>query len=190
MGSSIRQRWFKHLDFALLDVVFTILALMLAYYIKIHDVTTLFFGIYRISVMFVVLYTIISDLAFGYLKNVLKRGPFAELSKAVQQGTLVAAGLVISLYLIKVGGIFSRQIFLTFWGFDIILLFVYRLIYKAILNKHFSNRKNLPRLMLVTSVEELTENADYFLSQAQNRYTLKAIAAVCSSDPDAILPKE
>ena len=190
MGSSSKQRWFKHMDFALLDVIFTILALMLAYYIKIHDVSSLFFGIYRISVMFVVFFTVLFDLAFRYLKNVLKRGPFAELSKVVQLATLVAGCLAVSLFLIKVGGIFSRQIFLTFWAFDMVFLYVYRMIYKAVLNKRYSNRKNLPRLLLATSDDELASNVEHFRAQALNRYTLKAIAVVCNKDPDAILPKE
>ena len=190
MGGRSGMRWFKHLDFAALDVIVTVGAFLLSYYLRMGNLHGQGTGVYRASLYFIVMVAVILDLSFKFLKNVLKRGYLAELNKVFQFSTILVVLLALYQYLVKVGSMFSRQVFLTFWVLEIILLFAVHVAYKAILNKRLSDRANLPRLLLAVSDVRLAGAYEYFSEQAKNRYTIKAFAVVSSEDPDTILPKE
>ncbi len=180
-----QYRWFKHFDFAVMDVILSIASFLLAYFFRNGDLAGMSTPLYRTALFFIAALTLILDLTTTLLKNILKRGYLKEISMAVKLATADVVALTVYQYLMKIGVAFSRQIYLTFWAFFIALVFVFHTIWKAYLNKRLADRKNLPRLVLVSDRSDIP-GLQTLRNHAKNRYTIKAAAKIGSektSDP-------
>lgn len=171
-------RWFKHIDFVLLDVIMIVAAFVLSCYIRNGNLFAFQTTVYRAVLIYLVTITLLVDLSTKLLKNILKRGNFVELSKVVQTVTLVIGLLAVYLFILKVSLQFSRQIYLTTWAFGILFCYIAHVIHKANLNAKLSDRKKLPRLLYVTDNPDPGIGKNRLESYSEHRFGIKAIALV------------
>lgn len=171
-------RWFKHIDFVLLDVIMIVAAFVLSCYLRNGSLYAFRTTVYRAVLIYLVTITLIVDISTKLLKNILKRGNFVELSKVVQTVTLVIGLLAVYLFILKVSLQFSRQIYLTTWAFGILFCYIAHVIHKANLNAKLKDRKNLPRLIYVTDNPDPGIGKNRLESYAEHRFGIKAIALV------------
>ena len=73
MYESAKNRWFKHFDFMLLDMVVIELTYLLVCYLRMKNNWYLFTNLYRSMQVFVVLVDFIIICAIPVHKNILKR---------------------------------------------------------------------------------------------------------------------
>lgn len=171
-------RWFKHIDFAILDVIMIIAAFVLSCYIRNGNLYALQTSVYRTILINLIIFTLFWDLATNILKNILKRGNFIELEKTIKLVTADIAALALYMFILKISVQFSRQIYLTTWVIGIVFVYVARVLKKKHLQTKLADRKNLSRLLYVTDNPDPGIGKNRLEGYAEHRFGIKAIALV------------
>ena len=190
MWTQPKDRWLKHFDFVLLDIVAALIAYGLACTLRLRQLDTAFTDIYKSTMIVIVLFVLVLDGMFSFHKDILKRSKYKEAIETLKLSTVLVTGIVIYQYLMHVGGLFSRGVSLYFWVFSSVIIFVLRLLYKIILNRHFGVEEKLPKLLLISSDARLKENIEYFGTRGKNRYKLETAVVVTRANPEKPLPAE
>lgn len=146
-----RKGWSKHLDFFFLDLLLLEIAFFLSYGIR-HD--WIFFynmNYYRqIGVILALINICIAFFRESY-HGVLKRDFVEEVKSVVLHVSFVEATLIAITFFMK-ELLYSREVFLLFWGMGVVLCLIGRSIWKAILHKQlFLNREKRQILIVTTS---------------------------------------
>lgn len=131
MNRKKKYGWWKHIDFMIIDLLCIQIAYLVSYFFR-HDTLRL----YRETSLYahVNILLIIIDICYVLLrstyKNILKRSFIREI-ESVLVHNIVMWGLVMAyLYVTKQAFWFSRQVFLTSFGFTIIFMLVGRFLWK------------------------------------------------------------
>ena len=131
MNRKKKYGWWKHIDFMIIDLICIQIAYLVSYFFR-HDTLRL----YRETSLYahVNILLIIIDICYVLLrstyKNILKRSFIREI-ESVLVHNIVMWGLVMAyLYVTKQAFWFSRQVFLTSFGFTIIFMLVGRFLWK------------------------------------------------------------
>lgn len=178
MVAKSNSSWAKHIDFTIGDIICVIVSFYAAYYLRFDTLKGIGDSTYRTPLFFVVALALVLDLGFSFHHEILLRGVLRELRISFEYVTIIVGSLAVYQYLLKIGALFSRQLYLTFWAIAWVLIFIFHIAYKSIVNKRLSNRNNLPRLVLVIDSANINDDIATIYDAATNRYTLKAVAAV------------
>ena len=119
------NRWLKHIDFIILDMICLQIAFIMAYFIKNGNIHLYNDFLYRNMAIILELADLMVLLIFGTLKGVLKRGHYQELVKTLKHGFIVCLFAILYLFTVQKGIFFSKFILLL--SLFIILLFLFLL---------------------------------------------------------------
>ena len=154
------ERWFKHKDFMLLDMVCLQLAFILAYVFTEMSGSPYSTPLYRNMAIIVELTDIIVIFMFDTFRNVLKRGHLRELVITLEHTAIVAAVFVGYLFATKSGASYSRMAVSNMFIIYVCVTFAVRELRKRYLQKKMINGEAGSLLIVTTSdiAEDVVQN--------------------------------
>ncbi|MBO5552078.1 MAG: hypothetical protein J5966_08980, partial [Lachnospiraceae bacterium] len=171
-------RWWKHLDFILLDVA----TVEIVYFLCVRfwlGRDQLLIPIYK-STFVVLLLLGLVDGIFGtaFYRDILKRHFLREALASVEYVTVIVGLLMLYQYMMQLGPQFSRGIFLFVWFFGSIAVLFVRQLYKRWLRRHLAARARRSSLLLVTDKAHADEEISRIAKEIEDQYTLTCVAIV------------
>ncbi len=174
------QGWMKHIDFILLDVLCLIVAFVAAY------LTRFGFSLLGNINSYVRLLIVLAPANLAMLiigdtmKNVLKRGFYQEFAHTVKHVFLVEVLITFCMFVIKVGGVFSRIVLACFGIYYFILSYSIRLLWKRHLQR--GKQRGPKSVIYVISTSDRVESVvSRYLAERPAHYQVKGI---CLLDAD------
>lgn len=176
--------WIKHADFILLDLICLQIAFVLAYALSGYGWNPYQNLLYRNMAVFIEIFDLVVLLAMGTLKNVLKRGFYKDFLITVQHGVSLAAFILLYLFLLQEGHLYSRLALILNIGIYILLTYVVREAWKYMLHRRMIEGENEKcSLLLVVSADV----ADAVVkSMRENNYARYKIAGLTVIDQNMI----
>ena len=176
--------WIKHADFILLDLICLQIAFVLAYALSGYGWNPYQNLLYRNMAVFIEIFDLVVLLAMGTLKNVLKRGFYKDFLITVQHGVSLAAFILLYLFLLQEGHLYSRLALILNIGIYILLTYVVREAWKYMLHRQMVEGENEKRsLLLVVSADVADAVVE---SMRENNYARYKIAGLAVIDQDRI----
>lgn len=176
--------WIKHADFILLDLICLQIAFVLAYALSGYGWNPYQNLLYRNMAVFIEIFDLVVLLAMGTLKNVLKRGFYKDFLITVQHGVSLAAFILLYLFLLQEGHLYSRLALILNIGIYILLTYVVREAWKYMLHRQMVEGENEKcSLLLVVSADVADAVVE---SMRENNYARYKIAGLAVIDQDRI----
>ena len=161
----------KHWDFAVLDVVNVVLAFTFAYagFSQSANGNWISNPMYRNALAFLVIADAVAIACGNTMKNVVKRGHYVELGKTVKNAAVLFGLELLYLFVTQQGTDFSRLTLAIAFAAYIILAYVMREAWKAVVRKHMKT-SDVP--LLIVGDEKNLEKAVENYNNCYNHYTL------------------
>ena len=176
--------WIKHADFILLDLICLQIAFVLAYALSGYGWNPYQNLLYRKMAVFIEIFDLVVLLAMGTLKNVLKRGFYKDFLITVQHGVSLAAFILLYLFLLQEGHLYSRLALILNIGIYILLTYVVREAWKYMLHRQMVEGENEKcSLLLVVSADVADAVVE---SMRKNNYARYKIAGLTVIDQNMI----
>ncbi|MEC4273886.1 sugar transferase [Adlercreutzia sp. R25] len=174
------DRFFKHFDFIIIDLICLQIAFVLAYAASGYGFNPYEIPLYSSMAVFIEVLDLVTLLLMDTMSGVLRRGVYKELVATFRHGAIIGVISVVVLFLLQQGQFYSRlAMFLTF-AFYIALSFAARVAWKMLLLKHLA--KDGDRVMLIVSTGDCVSKAlDKIIANNYARYTIGGIALVDES---------
>lgn len=185
-------RWWKHLDFILLDVA----TVEIVYFLCVRfwlGRAQILIPIYKSTFVVLLLLGLVAGI-FGvtFYRDILKRHFLRETLASVEYVTVIVVLLMLYQYMMQLGPQFSRGIFLFVWFFGSITVLFVRQLYKRWLRKHLAARARRSSLVLITDKAHADEEISRIAKEIEDQYTLTCVAIVddiaSSEDREIHLP--
>ena len=173
-------RWLKHLDFIILDLICVQVAYVLAYAISGYGFNPYSKILYRNMSVFIEVADLIVLFIMGTLKNVLKRESYKDFVVTVQHGVALGALLLLYLFMLQEGHLYSRLALILNIIIYIALTFIVREIWKAVLKRKMVEGENRSLLLVVTA----DVASSVIKSIKENNYARYKIAGAVVIDHD------
>lgn len=165
MYKKASDRWTKHFDFFILDIIMLeaayILSCLLRYQFRIPAMWTSL--IIRSGVALIILYFLAAAIGRNY-KSILQRNKWVELWKVFTQVLITAIALVLYLYLIKEND-FSRIIYIITGILSLLFIWAERVVWKYLVRRNLAKNNNLPQLLLIVD----QENAESYIHSVKTK---------------------
>ncbi|MCD7717312.1 MAG: sugar transferase [Lachnospiraceae bacterium] len=151
MYSKKKNRWLKHLDFILLDILSICVALFLAYTIR-HGLRSHYGSeeYFRIGMVMVFADLVIVFFGDSY-KDVIRRGYLKEFRASFIHLSLVMCGLLLYLFIVQQSEFFSRLTIFWTWALGFVLMYFSRITLKTLLRRRMMQKENLVSVLAVVS---------------------------------------
>ena len=172
------HRWWKHLDFVLLDVatVEIVYCFCVRFWLGRSQLRT---PIYNSTFIVLLLLGLIAGVFLAPLyRDILKRHFLREILSSAEYVSVIIVLLMLYQYMMQLGPQFSRGIFIFVWFFGSIAVFAERQIYKTWLRKHLASRARRSNLILVTDKEHANEEIARIANEISSQFTLICVAIV------------
>ena len=174
------ERWLKHIDFIVLDMICLQLAYVLAYAISGYGFNPYAIIIYRNMAVFLELADLIVIFAYGTMKSVLKRGYYRDFVVTVKHSVMVGALAVLYLFMLQQGQKFSRLALILTIVIYLLLTYLVRELWKKFLRKKMEDGGE--RKLLIITSEDAAEQV--VVNMKENNYTRYTLAGVAVIDAD------
>ena len=174
------ERWLKHIDFIVLDMICLQLAYVLAYAISGYGFNPYAIIIYRNMAVFLELADLIVIFAYGTMKSVLKRGYYRDFVVTVKHSVMVGALAVLYLFMLQQGQKFSRVAFILTIVIYLLLTYLVRELWKKFLRKKMEDGGE--RKLLIITSEDAAEQV--VVNMKENNYARYTLAGVAVIDAD------
>ena len=171
------EKWLKHLDFIVLDMICLQLAFMFAYAIRGYGLNIYGDILYRNMAIFLGLADLLVIFMAGTMKSVLKRGHYKEFVSTLYQAVIVGALAIAYLFMIQEGQSFSRMILLTTVFIYLFLTYIVRELWKSFLHKKMENGGDR-KLLIVTSKEEANKVVKNMQENNYARFSLVGVGVI------------
>lgn len=168
------QGWLKHLDFIILDVICLWISFTMAFGIRHRNLEILTNSLYRDMIWSIALLDIVVIFFFDSYKNVLKRGFYQEFTMTLKHDILLTLSSVFYLFLFKEADDYSRLVIVYTGLIYLIISYVARNLWKAILHKclvEIGNRS----LLIVTSAQNVNDVIDNIKNKNYADYFVKGV---------------
>ena len=174
------DRWLKHADFIILDMICLQIAFVLAYAVSGYGFMPYNQMLYRNMAVFIEFTDFIVLLVSGRMQGVLKRGHYVEFMITLKHCVVVGAISILYLFLLQKGQEYSRLALILLIVFYIVLSYVVRVIWKRILRSKMEEGSERALLIVATSdiAEQVVRNI------RANNYARYVIAGVAIIDRD------
>lgn len=161
----------KHWDFAVLDVVSVVLAFTFAYagFSKSANGNWISNPMYRNALAFLVVADVVAIVCSNTMKNVVKRGHYVEFGKTVKNATILFALELLYLFVTQQGTDFSRLTLTIAFAAYIVLAYITREAWKAVVRKHMKT-SDVP--LLIVGDEKCLEKAVENYNHCYSHYNL------------------
>ena len=174
------ERWLKHIDFIVLDMICLQLAYVLAYAISGYGFNPYAIIIYRNMAVFLELADLIVIFAYGIMKSVLKRGYYRDFVVTVKHSVMVWALAVLYLFMLQQGQKFSRLALILTIVIYLLLTYLVRELWKKFLRKKMEDGGE--RKLLIITSEDAAEQV--VVNMKENNYARYTLAGVAVIDAD------
>lgn len=174
------ERWLKHIDFIVLDMICLQLAYVLAYAISGYGFNPYAIIIYRNMAVFLELADLIVIFAYGTMKSVLKRGYYRDFVVTVKHSVMVGALAVLYLFMLQQGQKFSRLALILTIVIYLLLTYLVRELWKRFLRKKMEDGGE--RKLLIITSEDAAEQV--VVNMKENNYARYTLAGVAVIDAD------
>ena len=174
------ERWLKHIDFIVLDMICLQLAYVLAYAISGYGFNPYAIIIYRNMAGFLGLADLIVIFAYGTMKSVLKRGYYRDFVVTVKHSVMVGALAVLYLFMLQQGQKFSRLALILTIVIYLLLTYLVRELWKKFLRKKMEDGGE--RKLLIITSEDAAEQV--VVNMKENNYARYTLAGVAVIDAD------
>ena len=174
------ERWLKHIDFIVLDMICLQLAYVLAYAISGYGFNPYAIIIYRNMAVFLELADLIVIFAYGTMKSVLKRGYYRDFVVTVKHSVMVGALAVLYLFMLQQGQKLSRLALILTIVIYLLLTYIVRELWKKFLRKKMEDGGE--RKLLIITSEDAAEQV--VVNMKENNYARYTLAGVAVIDAD------
>ncbi len=174
------ERWLKHIDFIVLDMICLQLAYVLAYAISGYGFNPYAIIIYRNMAVFLELADLIVIFAYGTMKSDLKRGYYRDFVVTVKHSVMVGALAVLYLFMLQQGQKFSRLALILTIVIYLLLTYLVRELWKKFLRKKMEDGGE--RKLLIITSEDAAEQV--VVNMKENNYARYTLAGVAVIDAD------
>lgn len=174
------ERWLKHIDFIVLDMICLQLAYVLVYAISGYGFNPYAIIIYRNMAVFLELADLIVIFAYGTMKSVLKRGYYRDFVVTVKHSVMVGALAVLYLFMLQQGQKFSRLALILTIVIYLLLTYLVRELWKKFLRKKMEDGGE--RKLLIITSEDAAEQV--VVNMKENNYARYTLAGVAVIDAD------
>lgn len=174
------ERWLKHIDFIVLDMICLQLAYVLAYAISGYGFNPYAIIIYRNMAVFLELADLIVIFAYGTMKSVLKRGYYRDFVVTVKHSVMVGTLAVLYLFMLQQGQKFSRLALILTIVIYLLLTYLVRELWKKFLRKKMEDGGE--RKLLIITSEDAAEQV--VVNMKENNYARYTLAGVAVIDAD------
>lgn len=169
------NRWLKHIDFIILDMICLQIAFIIAYFIKNGNIHLYNDFLYRNMAIILELADLMVLLIFGTLKGVLKKGHYQELVKTLKHGFIVCLLAILYLFTVQKGIFFSKFILFLTIGIYFILTYIVRELWKSHIKKGVNSGKR--RKLLIVSSSSIADRVIENINKTNySRYDIVGIA--------------
>lgn len=168
--------WIKHIDFIILDMICLQLAFVAAYFLRLGVANPYKSADYRSVAVVLALAQFMLTVFGNNFKNVLRRGIFVELMATVKMGTYVTLFGIGYLFLVKAGGGFSRMIMFLSGIIYVLLAYLVRLIWRAVLKKRYARREGNKSLLVITTSDKAERVLERVKEHGFHQYQLTGMA--------------
>ena len=171
------EKWLKHLDFIILDMICLQMAFVLAYVIRRQGLNIYGDVLYRNMAIFLGFADLVVIFMAGIMKSVLKRGHYKEFVTTLEQAIVVGALAIAYLFMIQEGQSFSRMILITTVIIYLFLNYIVRELWKKSLHKKMANGRDR-ELLIVTSKEVAEQVVKNMQENNYARYSLAGVVVI------------
>lgn len=184
MYLSTKGRFSKHIDFILLDIICMEVSFVIAYFVR-HGNLVLFDNkSYRAAMIILIVLNLATCYIFNSMQDVLKRSKQLEFYATIKQVIFTTLFLVLYLFVTKTSDDVSRNVIIVFPLIYLVLSYIVRLIYKAILKKILKNRTN--RQFVIITVKDRCERLIDKIKNTVNDITIKGIILLDTNDIEEV----
>ncbi|MCC8136470.1 MAG: sugar transferase [Clostridiales bacterium] len=182
MYSRKKNRWLKHLDFILLDIISICAALFLAYTIR-HGLHSHYGSeeYFRIGMVMVFADLLIVFFGDSY-KDVIRRGYLKEFRAAFIHLSLVMCALLLYLFFVQQSEFFSRLTIFWTWVLGFVLMYVLRISLKTWLRRRMMQKENLVSVLAVLSPDTAEPVIKELLNRKYRDFDIAGIILVGRQD--------
>lgn len=173
-----QKSWLKHLDFTILDIVCTQIALIIAYVLRFDWHLPYSSEPYERLAIVMLLIDICVVFFFEPYTGILRRGHFQEVNSSITFCTIIFAGILAFETATKQTEIYSRKVIFSYWIISIVLIFLSRLILKHIILKRMANEKNLSVMILLTTEKYAKEALHEFNNLVYRDFIVAGVIVV------------
>ena len=178
-----KNSWLKHLDFILLDIIVLFISFILANLLYLHRLNYYPSNLYAIVFLCILIPCVLIDVFNAPFSGILRRNNISEIIKTFETTTYNIAFSVLLMYILKLGSLFSRVVFILTFVIYVVLIIVIRIIWKKLIINGtiniFPNSNN--SLLIVCNsvdVDKITENINV------EEYKQYDISGLCITDVD------
>lgn len=167
-----KNRWLKHIDFGIFDILTMECLYFVMAKIMISAKEWEKLGVHKQVAIAIPVIAVILYIAYDFHRKILYRSFLREVVCVVQYVSFLCGGILIYLYLSKDAWKFSRKLFILYWCFSIPVLTLIRSVYKSVLVKR--KEKSAPSFVLITD-RPVTEEMLRSIGSVRMRCRLAAI---------------
>ena len=135
-----KNKFFKHIDFIILDILCMEVSFIIAYFIRHRNFSLFNQSTYRSILIILLIANIFSCYFLDSMKDVLKRPKQLDFYSTVKQVLVTTIILISYIFLTKISDDISRNTIVLFPFIYLVLSFITRLIFKSILVKSFKQK--------------------------------------------------
>lgn len=173
-----KRSWVKHIDFTLIDI----LAMQLAYIISYFIHTERPFGplpyaneYYGRMAVIIIMVDICIVFFFESYTGILRRNKIQEFKAVFIHCTLIFGAILIYMWGTKQSGIYSRQVLAVFWGFSVILEYIFRCLLKICIRQKMISGRGLSKMIVITEDNRAEDCIRDFTRTRYNEFEVAGI---------------
>ena len=190
MNRKKKLGWWKHIDFMLIDLLCIQIAYLAAYFfrhqtMRIYRETSLYAHVNILLIIIDICYVLLR----GTYKNVLKRSFVREIESVLVHNIVMWGVVMAYLYVTKQAFWFSRQVFLTSFGFTVIFMLVGRFLWKMNVRRIIWKGKNQPNFLVISTKEYAAEMVKQFSGRMYNGFNLSGLAIMDEKLDDTVIER-
>lgn len=174
------ERWIKHVDFIILDMICLQIAFVLAYAISGYGFCPYEQVLYRNMAIFLELADLLVISCYGTLRDVLKRGCYRDLTVTLKHSVMVGALGILYLFLNQEGQKYSRLALILTVVLYCVIAYLVRELWKRLLRKQMEDGRD--RTLLIITSADMAEQV--IQSMKENNYARYTIAGAAIIDKD------
>ena len=174
------ERWIKHVDFIILDMICLQIAFVLAYAISGYGFCPYEQVLYRNMAIFLELADLLVISCYGTLRDVLKRGCYRDLTVTLKHSVMVGALGILYLFLNQEGQKYSRLALMLTVVLYCVIAYLVRELWKRLLRKQMEDGRD--RTLLIITSADMAEQV--IQSMKGNNYARYTIAGAAIIDKD------
>lgn len=176
------EKWLKHLDFIILDMICLQLSFMFAYALRGYGLNVYGDILYRNMAIFLALADLVVIFTAGTMKSVLKRGHYKEFVSTLEQAVIVGALAIAYLFMIQEGQSFSRMILIVTVLIYLFFSYLIRELWKKFLHKKMEDGGD--RKLLIITSKDVVSNV--VKNMQENNYARYSLVGVVVIDEDRV----